>query len=127
MILDIPLSRGWVLVQKAGVFQHVGPLAAGSGMAVLQMLTEVVGAVKLLGRVAFPKLVHLLKMADTLLPVLVSGSLLHDASIHVARAGGGQAGAGKLVSAVAARISLTRAPCRIVKGPVVARQGRARP
>jgi len=53
-------------------------------MAVLQVLTEVVGAVKLLGRVAFPKFVHLLKMADTFFLILVSSSLLHGATIHAA-------------------------------------------
>lgn len=118
------LSRGWVLVHKAGILQHVGPLAAGSGMAMLQVLTEVVCAVKLLGRVALPKLVHLLEVTDALFPILVSGSFLH--GTPVARAGR-RAGAGEFVSTVAAGISLARAVGGLVEGTVVARQRRARP
>jgi hypothetical protein len=54
------LPRRRVLLQHAGVLEHVGPLAAGTGMAVLEVLAEVIGAVELLARVALAELVHLL-------------------------------------------------------------------
>lgn len=43
------LPGGWVLVHHTGVLKHVGPLAARPCVAVLEMLSEVVRTVKLLG------------------------------------------------------------------------------
>lgn len=51
-------------------------------MTVLEMLAEVVGPVELLGRVALPELVHLLKVSDPLLPVLVSSVSCLDTTVE---------------------------------------------
>lgn len=105
-LVSVARLRG-ILIHEARILQHVGPLAAGTGMAVLEMLTEVVGAVKLLGRVAFSKLVHLLEVANTLVPVLVGRTFGEDSAAEGASARD-QAATGKLVAAVAADVSLAR-------------------
>jgi hypothetical protein len=82
------LSRDWgILLEHACVFQHVGPLAAGASMAMLEMLTEMIGPVKLLARVAFAKLVLFLQVTDPLLPVFVRGVSRHNATIERSVAG----------------------------------------
>jgi len=62
-----PLRHGLVL--HTCVFQHVGPFAAGASVAVFEMLTEVVGAVKFLRVVALAKFVHVGEVLDASLPV----------------------------------------------------------
>jgi hypothetical protein len=51
-------------------------------VTVLEMLSEVVGPVELLGGVALSELVHLLKMSDPLFPVLVSSVSRLDAAVQ---------------------------------------------
>lgn len=118
-------GRG-VFLHHACVFQHVGPLAARPGVAVLQMLAEVVCPVKLLGRVALSELVHVLQMPDPLVPVMFCGVPRYDAAAE-GTVPGTAAGPGELVAAVAARIGLARAVRRVVKSAIVARKRRTRP
>lgn len=51
-------------------------------MTVLEVLAEVVGPVELLGRVALSELVHLLKVSDPLIPVLVSSVSRLDTTVE---------------------------------------------
>lgn len=74
--------RRRVLLHQTGVLQHVCPLAAGACVTVLEMLAEVIGPVELLGRVALSELVHLLKVSDPLLPVLVSSVSCLDTTVE---------------------------------------------
>lgn len=74
--------RRRVLLHQTGILQHVCPLAASACVTVLEMLAEVVGPVELLGRVALPELVHLLKVSDPLLPVLVSSVSCLDTTVE---------------------------------------------
>jgi hypothetical protein len=53
-------GNGRFLLHHAGVLEHVGPLAAGAGMAVLEVLAEVVGPVELFAGVALAEFVHIL-------------------------------------------------------------------
>ena len=62
------LLRRW-LVSHASVFQHIGPFSAGTCMAVLQVLSEMVCAEKLLGLVAFSKFVHVIQMFGSRFPI----------------------------------------------------------
>lgn len=80
------------------------------------MLPEVVGPVKLFGRVALPELVRVVEVVDTVSPVLVRG---HPGAVGV------DARAGEVDSAVAAGVGLTRPICRLVERPIVARESRA--
>lgn len=73
-------AGSWILIHHACVLKHVSPLATGASVAVLQVLSEVIGSIKLLGRVAFAELVHFLKMSNALIPVLVRGMLWHHAA-----------------------------------------------
>ncbi len=76
----------------------------------LEMLAEVVCAVELLAGVAFPELVHVLKMPDAVLPILFADS---GAALVLAAPG-------KLLAAIPAKVSLA-GPCRaVVKCPLVA-------
>lgn len=107
------------LVHEAGILKHVCPFAAGACVAMLEMLAEVVGTVELLGRVAFPKLVNLLQVADAFVPVLVSRALWDDATAKSTSARR-NACARKLVAAVAADVSLSRPVSRLMEGSVIA-------
>ena len=53
----------------AGVFQHVGPFAAGTMMAVLEMLSEVVCSEELLGMVTLSEFVHMVEMVCSNFPL----------------------------------------------------------
>lgn len=104
-------------LHHARVLEHVGPLAAGAGMAVLEVLAEVVGAVELLARVALAELVHALEVPHAVFPVLVAR---HRPVRALARPG-------ELLAAVAAHVGLA-GPCRaLVERPLPAGQGRTGP
>jgi hypothetical protein len=51
---------GGLLLNHAGILKHVGPFPARPLVAVLEMLAEVIRAIKFLGRVALPEFVHVL-------------------------------------------------------------------
>lgn len=87
-------------------------------MAVLEVLTEVVGAVELLGRVALAELVNLLKVANAFVPILVGRALRQNASTQGAGARGDTC-ASKLVAAVATDVSLAGSVSGFVEGSVV--------
>lgn len=109
-------TRG-LFLNHAGVFEHVCPLPTGAGVAVLEVLAEVVGTVELLARVALAKLVHVLEMTDPVLPVLVAD----------ANSGLGLPGSGKLIPAVPANVGFA-GPCgAVVERPLIASQRRTRP
>ena len=59
---------GQRFVLHASIFQHVGPLATGTGVAVFQMLAEVIGAEEFLGLVALAKFVDVVEMFGACLP-----------------------------------------------------------
>ena len=71
------------LVLHAGVLKHVGPLATCAGMAVLQMLAEVVCAEELLRLVTLSKLVHMVEMFRAKLPARWVSKLLATVATHV--------------------------------------------
>jgi hypothetical protein len=82
------------------------------------MLSEVVCSKEFLGRVALSEFVHLLKMPNTLIPVLVCRM-----SRRIIAAQGTRTKATvrswKLIAAVAAGVSFARPVCRIVKSLIV--------
>lgn len=63
------------LVFHAGIFKHVCPLAAGAGMAVFEVLAEVIGAEKLLRLVALAKLMDNVKVFRANFPARRVGEL----------------------------------------------------
>lgn len=69
------LLRQW-LILHASILQHVGPLAAGTSVAVLQVLAEVIGAEELLGLVALAKFVNVVEMLGASLPAWWIGEFL---------------------------------------------------
>ena len=91
-------------------------------MAMLEVLPEVIRSVKLLGRVALPKLVHVLQVSNALFPILFRGVPGRDAAAEAA-APDGVAGPGKLVPAVTTGVGLPGAAGRVVEGTVVSREG----
>jgi hypothetical protein len=60
---------GHRFVPHAGVLQHISPLATRPSMAVFQVLTKMVGAEKLLGFVAFAKLVNMIEVVGSHVPL----------------------------------------------------------
>lgn len=69
---QITTSPGrWILIHHAGILKQISPLAAGACMTVFEVLSKVVGTVEFFGCVAFPKFVHLLKVSDAFLPILI--------------------------------------------------------
>lgn len=83
------------------------------------MLTEVVGAVKLLGRVALSKLVHFLQVANALLPVLVGRALGKNSPAESPSTGSGTR-ASKFITAVTADVGLARSVGGLMEGTIVA-------
>ena len=59
----------WGLILHARIFQLICPFSTGSGMTVLQMLTEVVCAEEFLVDVALSKFVHDVEMLNALVPI----------------------------------------------------------
>lgn len=114
------LPGGGILIQHAGVLQHVGPLSAGSSVAVLEVLSEMVCAEELLAGVALPELVNLLQVADTLLPILVR-------SMTGCRCTRSPAVTRELFPTVAASVGLARSVGTVVESTVVTVQSRATP
>lgn len=59
---DLIISSPWgrILFKHTSIFQHVSPFTTGAGMAVLEMLSEMVRAIELLGRITLSKFVSLL-------------------------------------------------------------------
>ena len=53
----------------AGILQHVRPFSAGPGVAVLEMLSKVIGAEELFGLVAFAEFVNVGEMSHPGFPV----------------------------------------------------------
>lgn len=117
-LVPVPRLRR-ILVHEARILEHVCPFTAGSRVAMLQVLAEVIGAIKLLGRVAFPKFMHLLQVSNTFVPVLVGRALGKYTTTEGTRARG-NACASKLVSAVAADVSLSGTVGRLMKSSVIA-------
>ena len=64
------------LVLHASVLQHVGPLATRTGVAVFQVLAEVIGAEELLGLVALAEFVDVVEMFGSCLPAWRVGEFL---------------------------------------------------
>lgn len=60
---------GRLLFLHASILQDIGPFAARTGVRVLEMLAEVVGAKELLGIVALAKLVHGRQVFEAPVPV----------------------------------------------------------
>ena len=56
------------LILHASVLQHVGPRATRTGVAVFQVLAEVIGAEELLRLVAFAEFVNMVEMFGACLP-----------------------------------------------------------
>lgn len=79
-------------------------------MAVLEVLAEMIGSVELLARIALAEFVHILEMANTVVPVL----FLFPAP-------------GKLLTAVSTNIRLTESCGAVMKSAFVPGQGRAGP
>lgn len=109
-----------ILIQHAGVLQHIGPLAASSCVAVLEVLPEVICPEKLFAAVALAEFVNFLEMADALFPVLVGG---------MARRRGPWAAtiSWELLTAVAACVCLAGAVGAVMEGTVISVQSRAAP
>ena len=78
---DAFFGHGFVL--HTGILEVVGPFAAGAGMAVFQMLAEVVGAEKLLGRVAFAEFVDVVEVLGSDIPFGGVGEFLTAVATHV--------------------------------------------
>lgn len=100
------------LIHSASILQYVGPLAACCPVAVFQMLAKMVCPVELLGAVTLPKLMIVLEMVNTLVPVLVRGiaailSCRVDARPH------------KFFTAVSTGVSFSGPCCRLEESPVV--------
>lgn len=66
-----PVSEVHWLLLHTGVFEHVGPLPTGAGMAVFQVLSEVISPEELLGLIALGELVNVLYVIDANIPVLL--------------------------------------------------------
>jgi hypothetical protein len=111
-------SSHWLLLDHACIFKHVGPFPARTRVAVFEVLAEVVGAIKLLGRIALAKFVSVLKVPDPLLMVLVSDD---ESAVRATPS------SGKFFSAIAAHIGLARSRCAVVECAIVALERRARP
>ena len=75
------LWRG--LLPHTGVFEHIGPFPAGAGMAMLEVLTEMIGPEKLLRLVALAELVSLAHVLGTDIPVCGVRELLAAVATHV--------------------------------------------
>lgn len=58
--LSLGSARAGFLLNHTCVLKHVRPLAAAASMAMLQMLTEMISSVELLGKIALPEFVDLL-------------------------------------------------------------------
>lgn len=86
-------------------------------MAVLQVLAEVVGSIKLLTRVALAEFVHILEMSDAVLQILFAHA--HDALVLACP--------WEFVSTVSTDIDFTGFCRAVVERPLVPRQSRARP
>ncbi len=110
---------GRVLFHHTCILKHVCPFAAGTNVAVLEVLTEVIGAVELFARVALAELVVFLKMDDAFFPVPIGD----EPPILVAR----WAGPLELFSTVATRIRVPGSSRTVMESPLVACQRRARP
>jgi len=124
-----PHNRRLLLLDHARVLQHVGPLAAGPGVAVLEVLPEVVGPVELLARVALAELVHVLEVPDARLPVRV-GDVPPSPSPSAGRRGGGggmSSRARELLAAIPTHVGVAGTRGAVVEGALVARQRGARP
>lgn len=112
-----PLS--WVFVNETSILQHVCPLATGSSMAMLQVLTEVIGTVELLVGVALSEFVDFLQMSDPLLPILICSMSRNDAAVEGA-ASWSTTRSGKFQAAVAASICFTRMTGGVMESAVIA-------
>lgn len=122
--IDAPssvLSRNdWrFLVYHASVLEHVGPLATGTSVAVLQVLPEMISPVEFLACVALPELVHILQVVDAQFPVRV-GNESSRGRCRVPRAS-------ELLATIPANVCVAGTGGAIVECPLVARQCRARP
>lgn len=89
-------------------------------MAVLQVLTEVVGPVKFFAAVAFPEFVVCCEVMDPLIPVLVRCCASHPSRSH-------RSGALEISPTITARIGLTWTVSALVERLTVARERFAAP
>jgi len=81
-------------------------------MAVFEVLPEVVRTEKLLAAVALPELMHLLKVANALFPVLVGG-------MPRCRGARTTTVTGELLAAVATGVRFARPVSAVVKGSII--------
>ena len=102
-----------IFIHHTGIFQHIRPFATSSGVAVFEVLAEMVGTIKLLARIAFSELVYLLEVLGPRLSILIR--------YHTTLAlGAGGSGACEFFATVPARIRLPGTCRAFVEGPLVA-------
>lgn len=82
----------WRLVSHASIFQHVGPFATGACMAMLKVLSEMVGTEELLGLVAFTKFMHVIQVLRSCFPVRGVGKFLTAVPANVCGSGASRRG-----------------------------------
>lgn len=110
MAVFLPSTRlRRLLLNHTCCLKHICPLAARSCVTVLEMLPEMVSTEELLARVALPELVHLLQMAQSVVPVLLRRKACTASTTAAC----------KLFAAVSARVSFTGAVCALVESFVV--------
>ena len=59
----------WRLISHAGVLEHVGPATARTAVTVLEMLTKVISAEELFALIAFTKLMDVVQVLHTRIPI----------------------------------------------------------
>jgi hypothetical protein len=89
-------------------------------MTVLEMLAEVVGAEELLARVALSELVDILKVTDSLFPVLLAGKAACLLTTRCRRSR-----PDKLIAAVATCVGLAWTARTLMESPLVTGERRA--
>lgn len=60
---------GGRLVLHASILEHVRPFAAGPMVAMLEVLSEMIGPEELLRLIAFPKIVYVVEVFGTVVPL----------------------------------------------------------
>lgn len=89
--IPAPIERHWRLFFfHTSILKDIGPLAAGTSMAVLEMLAEVVGAEEFLGIVAFAEFVHCGQVLEPTVPIWLReiGKFLAAIATRVVRCSG---------------------------------------
>jgi hypothetical protein len=97
---------------QARSLEHTRPLPTSTRVAVLEMLPKMVRPVELLDRVALAEPMHLLEVAQALLPVSIRRVPRASPVAGVA--------ASEVLAAVSARVRLARTACALVERLLVA-------